>query len=324
MNCSICLGTLGEKDSARQAHRHCLRTFFGTSAVRPVLTFKRADLKGDMLVKHTQRMSISGVQQKLSMKLENGKLALTETGGRYILKPSPQEYPYAAENEHVSMLLGKMFGSEIAQCALVQFSDGERTYITKRYDRDQHGERIHQEDMAQAFGRNRDETGEYKYNASYEQVGKAIREATGGKLSAVLDFFRRLVARFVISDGDFHLKNISLWKPAPSGVYSGLAPNYDMVNTRLYLPEEPVFALDFLAADEFTSTYEKLGYYTWTDFAELAQRIGLTSKAGERVRNQIIRRGADAEALITSSFLPDEMKSDYIAGLRERLRCLRE
>ena len=324
MNCRICLGKLGKTHTARQAHRHCLRALFGTTAVNSVLTFSRADMTRDMLVKHTRRMSISGVQQKLSMHLKNGQLQLTDTGGRYILKPSPPEYPYAAENEHVSMLIGKLFGIETAQCALIQFADGEHAYITKRYDRGQHGERIHQEDMAQALGQNRDETGEYKYNASYEQVAKAIREAAGGKLPPVLDVFRRLVVRFVISDGDYHLKNISLWKPAPSGAYVGLAPNYDMINTRLYLPQESVFALDFLADAEFTPTYEKLGYYTWRDFSELARRIGLTPKAAGRVRDEIIRRESQAEALIRSSSLPEKMKSDYVAGMHERVRCLHD
>jgi len=323
MKCRICLGMLvADADVARQAHARCLRGLFGTASVRLALPFSRSDMTGEMLARNTRRMSISGVQQKLSLQVRQGELQPTDVGGAYILKPTPEAYRGAAENEHLSMLLGRRFGIDTAACGLVEFADGERAYLTRRFDRADDGTRVHQEDMAQALGRMREETGEYKYDGSYEEVGRTIRGATGGKLAAVYDFFGRLLARFVVRDGDYHLKNISLWKPDARGAYAGLTPNYDMLNTGLYLPAETVLALDLLAGAEFTPAYERLGHYTWSDFAELARRIDLTPQAAERVRSRILGRQDDARRMVDASFLPDDLKEKYAAGMAERFRCL--
>lgn len=322
MNCQACLHPLRQVEETRGMHVRCLRSLFGTASVDTRLEFARSDIKGQMLSMNTQRMSISGVQQKLSLRLLAGVLQPVNTNGEYILKPSPDEYPQAAGNEHVSMLLGRLFRIETAKCCLIRFSDGEYAYLTKRYDRDDTGRRLHQEDMAQALGRFRDDAGEYKYTGSYEEVGQLIRRATGGKLAAVYDYFRRLLVRFVIKDGDYHLKNISLWKPDKTGAYAGLTPNYDMLNTGIYLPHETTFALNFLANDTFTPAYEKLGYYTWADFAELARRINLTSRAADRARSDILERVDQAQALLLRSFLSDEMKKEYATTLEDRIRCL--
>ncbi len=322
MNCHLCLEPLRPGEEARGMHARCLRAMFGTTAVAPRLGFSRSDIKGELLARNTRRMSISGVQQKLSLRLAAGTLQPTDTNGEYILKPSPDEYPQAAENEHVSMLLSGLFRIETATCCLLPFGDGEYAYLTRRYDRQADGKRVHQEDLAQALGRGRNESGEYKYEGSYEQVGRAIRQATGGKLAAVYDFFRRLLVRFLVGDGDYHLKNISLWKPDRTGAYAGLAPNYDMLNTGLYLPNETTFALDLLAGDLFTPEYERLGYYTWPDFAELARRVELTERAAQRLRDDLLARVGQAHALLQASFLADEWKMKYGAALEERSRCL--
>lgn len=96
-----------------------------------------------------------------------------------------------------------------------------------------------------------------------------------------------------------------------------------MLNTGIYLPSETVFALDLLARGEFTREYQKLGHYTWADFAELARRINLTQRAAERVRSYILDRFDNAKELVYASFLQDNMKEKYVAGMEERVRCLK-
>jgi len=59
-------------------------------------------------------LSISGIQIKHSLKLEEKKLILTETGGAYILKPTPMasflNLDYTPANEHLTMqLAGQIF-----------------------------------------------------------------------------------------------------------------------------------------------------------------------------------------------------------------------
>ncbi|WP_421842241.1 hypothetical protein [Marinobacter algicola] len=55
--------------------------------------------------KKTHGFSISGVQMKAQLKIEKGELTLVDHGGQFIMKPSPEEYPNGAENEHATLIL---------------------------------------------------------------------------------------------------------------------------------------------------------------------------------------------------------------------------
>ena len=304
MNCLISLKEIQKPGKHPGYLDSSYKRLFGSLNVVPVLSFDRKHFMTDIAPKFTKHMSISGVQQKLSLTIANDELVPTETDGCYILKPSPEQFPEASENEHLSMLIGEHFGIETPPCGLVQFSDGERAYIIKRFDRlNEH--KLHQVDMTAAFDLQRDKTGEYKYGLSYEEAGSKIREITGGKLPPVRDFFLRVLHTFLIANGDHHLKNISVQMRTPNreGVYDGLTPQYDSLNTRPYSAEETVFALDLLANDEFTPQYEKLGYYTKADFDELALRIGLTERAAASLYKTVKDRYAGVHQLIDASYL---------------------
>ena len=114
----------------------------------------------------TKRLSISGVQLKYSLKLEDKKLALTESSGQYILKPIPPnaqivEAAQAPENEHLTMqIASSVFGIETAANGLIYFKDGTPAYITRRFDIKPDGSKYLQEDMAQISGRSRQTDGE--------------------------------------------------------------------------------------------------------------------------------------------------------------------
>ena len=116
--------------------------------------------------------------------------------------------------------------------------------------------------MAQIISIQRDTKGKFKYERSYVEIGKTILEVTNNKLSIVLDFFERVLYNFLINNGDYHLKNISLRhnEHSQSSIYyDALTPNYDSVYTRCYFKDEYVFAIDLLDSDEFTESYLKLG-----------------------------------------------------------------
>ena len=57
-------------------------------------------------------------------------------GGMYILKPNPEAFPKASENEHCAMLINWLLGIETTCCGLISFPDGELSCITRRFDRD--------------------------------------------------------------------------------------------------------------------------------------------------------------------------------------------
>ena len=72
------------------------------------LPFVKADLRLPVAVRKVRCNSISGVQAKVLLALEDGEFRLVESGGDFILKPVPQdsESRFAADipaNEHLTM-----------------------------------------------------------------------------------------------------------------------------------------------------------------------------------------------------------------------------
>ena len=53
------------------------------------------------------KMSISGVQEKLSLRLSDGKsrFEIAPAGGQYILKREPSRFAFLPQNEHLTMRL---------------------------------------------------------------------------------------------------------------------------------------------------------------------------------------------------------------------------
>ena len=152
-----------------------LKRLFNTTVVDTTLPFSRKEFFTES-PRRVSGMSISGVQQKLSLKLDPAthRLEITTVGGEYILKPSPEQYPHAAENEHCAMRLSHELGIETAQCGLVRFKDGEFVYITRRFDRTLHG-KSPQEDLLQLAERPSTD----KYSLSMKQPGKSSLRLSG-------------------------------------------------------------------------------------------------------------------------------------------------
>jgi serine/threonine-protein kinase HipA len=95
------------------------------------------------LIANRKKISISGVQEKLSLIWEKGQLRLTHEGeqGMYILKPIPRDLEFVDQvpaNEHLTMQIAKqIFKLNVAENAMMFFENGEPAYITKRFDIDQ-------------------------------------------------------------------------------------------------------------------------------------------------------------------------------------------
>jgi serine/threonine-protein kinase HipA len=104
-----CLSTLQPTKEGVHFSATAVRELWGGHRVRPVLDFRKEDFL--TIQRETAgRISISGVQDKISLRLDRNKLVPTETRGEYILKPVPlANYPMFTPdipaNEHVSMQL---------------------------------------------------------------------------------------------------------------------------------------------------------------------------------------------------------------------------
>ena len=291
------------------------------------LDFSVSDLNLPATRDKTRRASISGVQDKVQLKRMRGKYVVVESGGDYILKPVPRNTfaELATDipaNEAVTMdIAGRIFGITVAEHELVEMKDGEKAYLTRRFDR-RNGEPIQQEDFCQLAGRSPETHGEnYKYDASYEELAELMRRFCPAAAVENPKVFFILLFNYVFANGDAHLKNFSLYR-SEQGDYV-LTPAYDLLNTSVHFPGEPTATgLDFFADGHFTSAYETLGFYSSADFIELGRAFGVEE---DEVREQIalfVERRAAVERMLAESALSDEARVRYLFRFHARLKAI--
>lgn len=288
------------------------------------LTFNRADVV-EFRMKSAEHMSISGIQDKISLKLVRGTLTPAEKDGEYILKPIPSaDIPrFKAEvpaNEHLTMqIASQIMGIASAVNACIYFADGELAYITRRFDR-RGGAKIGQEDFCQLSNRSEETIGRnYKYDGSYEEVGRILKQYGKAYPVEIEKLFARIVFNYVFSNGDAHLKNFSLFE-SEFGDYV-LTPAYDLICTSLHFPDESRTALDLF--DDFeTESFGKNAFYKRPDFLKLAECYGMNLGRAERCLNHFADNRDRVLDLVGRSFLNDEAKADYTARFRDRSKAI--
>ena len=276
-----------------------------------------------------QEMSISGVQEKISLRLDRGVLTPTAEGGAYILKPVPGlVLPCFADevpaNESLTMQIAEqIFGINTAANALIRLADGELAYITRRFDRTRDGERIAQEDFCQLMERSAQTHGaRYKYDTSYEALADTMKRYVPAYRVASEDLFRRIVFNYFVGNGDAHLKNFSLQQDATFGDHT-LSPAYDLLCTSLHLPNETRLALDLLDNDEIPAGVEKHGFQTGADFLELARRMGLVGARAQRILDEFAPAVlTNVEGLLKRSFLSSNAQIEYARITADRTKAL--
>jgi serine/threonine-protein kinase HipA len=305
----------------------CRKRLFGGKRVSHVLDFSRPDYNRVKLSEPAARLSISGIQTKMSLALSDGRLAMTETGGQYILKPIPRgdfERPEVTPvNEHLTMQIARqVFGIPVAENALVTFADGEPAYLARRFDVQEDGSRRLQEDFAQLASRSEETHGKnYKYEASYEEIAGLIRKHVAAHAVEVEKFFRLVVFNYLVHNGDAHLKNFSLIRNDRYGDYT-LTPAYDLLNTRLHVPGETRTALPLFADDFETESYQANAYYAYDDFRELAGRLRLREVRFKRFMKAFVESEGAVASLVDRSALSDDCKELYKSHVRDSIRAL--
>ncbi|MBS1589360.1 MAG: HipA domain-containing protein [Bacteroidetes bacterium] len=314
-----CPGTLAEGFNTYSPS--CLRNLFNGKKVNHVLPYEQpqqSEEVAEQFMENRKRISISGVQEKLSFLLEKNLLRLTNEGeqGTYILKPIPRDLKKVDQvpaNEHLTMQIAKqVYGLITAENAMIFFKNGSPAYITKRFDVKEDGSKRGKEDFATLAGKTKDNAGAtFKYEYSYEEVGMLIQKYVPAWRVEIEKYFSLVVFNFLLSNGDAHLKNFSLLE-STKGDYL-LSPAYDLVNTKLHVDDSD-FALDKgLFADDFKSEqYKKSGHPNKSDFVEFAKRIGVTESRVEKLLNPFLEKQPFMETLVSRSFLTDANKRDYM------------
>jgi len=314
-----CPGTLAEGFTTYSTG--CLRNLFGGKKVNHILPYEQPQQSEEVagqFVENRKRISISGVQEKLSFLLDKNILRLTKEGehGTYILKPIPgdlKKVDQVPANEHLTMQIAKqVYGINSAENAMIFFRNGSPAYITKRFDVKNEGGRWGVEDFASLAGKTKDNAGaNFKYESSYEEIGMLIQKFVPAWRVEIEKYFSMIVFNFLFSNGDAHLKNFSLLESS-KGDYL-LSPAYDLLNTRLHVDDSD-FALDkgLFADDTKSEEYKKSGHPSKADFKEFAKRIGVKGTRIEKLLNPFIENQPMVETFVGRSFLSEATKRGYL------------
>ena len=258
--CRIC-GLAEEK-----AHAACVRRLFGAARV-PVIDLALKEIAVETQ-KIAGKMSISGVQPKLSVARKGGRLVPVAAGGTHILKPQTQAFRNLPENEQLCMSLAARLGIDVPPHGLLNLSDGSAAYVVKRFDRAGDGAKLRCEHFAQILGRD-------KYEGSVEAVGRKLAELSEFPGLDTQLLFERVLFNFLVGNGDAHLKNHSILEQADGTLR--LAPAYDLLCSKLVVAGEDESAL------AINGRKNKL---TLGDFSALARQCGI----GTGTFNRLVER----------------------------------
>jgi serine/threonine-protein kinase HipA len=305
--CLYCYKAL-DKNTVGDFHEPCSLNFLGTKQ-QPL--FEHSLKQMAELAKNVVERSVAvpGVQPKLSLSLINdaiqdgnkGRLTVVGAlGENYIFKPPSDQFSEMPKNEHLTMLIAEAFGINTVKSSLIRLQSGELSYITKRIDRTETGEKIHMLDMFQiteAF---------YKYKSSIEKIGKALNEFSDNTLLDKLNFLELAIFSFLTGNNDMHLKNSSMIN---SGDKWTLAAAYDLLNVAIVNPDD---------TEELTLTLEaKKKKFKWEHFKRLGINLDLNEKQLKGIAQRFQKNKAIAHQWIDNSFLSNTFKDKYKTLLEE-------
>ena len=217
------------------------------------------------------RYSAAGAQDKLVVRLKDGKLFLPLDGApsTHIVKPGAADFPESVVNELFCQRLAGKLGVRAAEASVVVIG-AERYYVTRRFDReisDGRLQRLHQEDFCQMLSVDPEAKYESDGGPRFADLIMTLRRlhAELGETLALMDMF---IFNFLIGNADAHAKNYSV-------VYQGrrplLAPLYDAVSTAVY----PELSRDFAMG---IGGEMRMGHIGRSHFVRLSEDCGMSPR----------------------------------------------
>ena len=269
-----------------------LRKLFG-KPILPKINLSRRDIMINVRML-AGKLSISGVQPKISLALSKNELVPVKAKGQFILKPQNELFENLPENEALCMQIAEKAGINVPPNILVELNDKTLAFLVKRFDRLPYNKKLHMEDFSQILEKD-------KYKGSYEQIGKYIRTHKNLGLLQVQYFFERVVLNFIIGNADAHLKNFSiLWEKDNKYI---LSPAYDIVSSNLAISEEK---------DETALQINgRQRHIRKKDFIELGKYIGLHEKFINEFIHKCINFKNEIYGLTDASLLPNSQKKAF-------------
>ncbi len=192
------------------------------------------DLFESLLERYAMYSGISGVQPKIMIRdsdmLETTRV--THKDATHIVKAwHESEYPQLAANEYFCLRAAKLANLSVPNFSL---SDHGKFLIIERFDLS-NNRYLGFEDFCVLNAK----TSEQKYDGSYENITKRIRDfVSADQVHSTLEhFFKTLALSCAVKNGDAHLKNFGvLYDNSEASVR--LSPAYDIVSTTPYNPKD--------------------------------------------------------------------------------------
>jgi serine/threonine-protein kinase HipA len=182
------------------------------------------------------RLSLAGAQDKLAVKLENGRILLPLEGSpsTHILKPAIEQFEDTVFNEALCMRLAERVGLRVAPVAVGR-AQGIDYLLVERFDRLVDGlgiRRLHQEDFCQALGIVPDQKYQREGGPSLKRCFALLREVSSRPVVDLAGLLDQVIFNLLVGNNDAHGKNFSLLYEREAS--TRLAPLYDAVCTVVY------------------------------------------------------------------------------------------
>ena len=277
-------------------HPACARKFFG-SETAPLFPYTRDNMSELARQVIRTSASVTGVQVK-------------GLWGKYFFKPQSGKYPCLPELEDLTMKMAEAARIRTARHTLIRLADGELGYLTLRMDRGVKGEKISMLDLCQLSNR----LTEHKYYGTYQQLADTVKKYSSAPMLDVQRFWEIVLFSWITGNSDMHCKNFSLID-AGDGEYA-LAPAYDLLAVLLADPQDKEeMAMSFAVGGE-KNGFDRNTFMT--AFTQSGIPTAVADKMIERMKGYL----PQWKDLITLSFLPEKMKTEYCRLLDNRIARL--
>ena len=194
--------------------------------------------------------------------------------------------------EYAYHLMAKAAGIAMSECRLLE-ENGRRHFMTRRFDRLEHGEKLHMQSLCALAHFDFNQAGAY----SYEQALLTIRQLKL-PMAAVEEQFRRMVFNIVARNQDDHVKNIAFLMNK-QGEWS-LAPAFDV--TYSYNPSG-----SWTATHQMTLNGKRDGF-TRADFEACAKAAVMKRGRAAAIMDEVVASVRRWPEFAAAAGLSDELR----------------
>ena len=300
-SCLVCLAP-----AAADYHPRCARQLFGSSRV-PKIQIDQASLTL-LGIEMAGRVSLSGVQRKLGLVLDGGTLQVGAGTQRFILKPQIQEFEQVPENEQLTLRLARMVGLDVPTHGLLRLHDDSLALLVVRFDRTPTGPCLPVEDFCQLASL---QPGD-KYRGSAELCVRLLKKYSAEPPIDLARLLRLLLFSWWCGNGDLHLKNLSLLSRSPGE--PRLSPFYDLTNTAILYPDDPL-------ALPIGGKNRNFPPQVWREFAE---NCGLPPRLVALEAPRLLKQEDKMHQLVARAHLVAPRREAYASVMRARRDTLAE